>query len=530
MKRHAAISIALFVLGACTTETVTTEYVDKPLYHPPPDASSGFVGYYTVSDKKTTCGNCHVGHQADWKTTAHSRAWSDLQSSGHATASCYNCHAVSQLGNSLGKPGGYGVVADTAYHDVQCENCHGPAYTHVQNPEVIANQPLASIVADTGIANGCSGCHTGVHEPYVDEWIQSAHGSGTALSHAAGNATCTPCHEGQAALTVKFGVTSNFKEKGSTTPLHIVCVVCHDPHGTAGFDGQLRASMSVPTVDNLCVKCHSRSATPPWGAASPTRGAGGPHGAQGLLVIGQAGWIPPNFTYDTGQIISSHGTEANPRLCATCHVARTTVTDAETGAFQFQSVGHLFDAIPCLVNGIPTPGACAQSERDFTSGCVASGCHATASSAMSAYNANISVINVLLDQIWVDNNANAIVDASPTDGGLLAQMVARGSHQDSVDLDFGNTITSVAKGTIYNAALAATDDRAYFLGGKVFGKSWAAHASSGNGVHNPFLLQALLAQSITALHQSTGFPVPPNADLRVRATPPPGVVSRVSVR
>ena len=149
---------------------------------------------------------------------------------------------------------------------------------------------------------------------------------------------------------------------------------------------------------------------------------------------------------------------------------------------------------------------------------------------MSAYNANIATINVLLDQIWKDNNANGIVDASPTDGGLIAQMVARASHQDSVDLDFGNTITSVAKGTLYNAALAATDDRAYFLAGKVHGKSWAAHASSGNGVHNPFLLQALLAQSITALHQSTGFPAPPNADLRVRATPPPSVVSRVSTR
>jgi hypothetical protein len=149
---------------------------------------------------------------------------------------------------------------------------------------------------------------------------------------------------------------------------------------------------------------------------------------------------------------------------------------------------------------------------------------------MSAYNANKATINVLLDQIWVDNNANGIVDPTPTDGGLLAQMVARSSHQDSVDLNFGNTITSVAKGTIFNAALAAGDDRGYFLAGTVYGKSWAAHASAGEGVHNPFLLQALLSASITALHASTGFPVPPNADLRVRATPPPSVTARLSAR
>jgi hypothetical protein len=159
---------------------------------------------------------------------------------------------------------------------------------------------------------------------------------------------------------------------------------------------------------------------------------------------------------------------------------------------------------------------------------VAGGCHTSTSSATSAYNANIAVLDNLLDQVWVDANANGIVDPTPTDGGLLAQMVARASHQDSVDLNFGNTTTSVAKGTIFNAALAATDDRAYFLAGTVFGKSWAAHASSGNGVHNPFLLQALLAASISALHTATGFPAPPHADLTVHAAPPPGVRMRAT--
>jgi len=215
---------------------------------------------------------------------------------------------------------------------------------------------------------------------------------------------------------------------------------------------------------------------------------------------------------------SRHGGEPP----APCHVVRTTVTDQETGAFKFQSVGHLFLPIPCLdANGIPTTSqSCALNQRDFT-GCVTSGCHLTTQAAMSAYQANIATLDNLLDQLWVDSNNNGIVDA--TDGGLLAQMVARGSSADSAALNFGSTVTTVAKGTIWNAALAATDDRPYWTAGTVFGKSWAAHMSSGNGVHNPFLLQALLAASIQVMHTTYSLTLPPNFDPRITATPPPGL-------
>jgi len=102
-------------------------------------------------------------------------------------------------------------------------------------------------------------------------------------------------------------------------------------------------------------------------------------------------------------------------------------------------------------------------------------------------------------------------------------MVARGTAADSAALNFGSTTTTVAKGTLWNAALAATDDRPQFLSGKVFGKGWAAHMSSGNGVHNPFLLEALLTSSIDALKSTYGVAAPPLADLTVHATPPPGL-------
>jgi predicted CXXCH cytochrome family protein len=524
MKRLTwAVCVALMGV-ACTNDKIV--FRTRPPFNPPPDSVNGFLGYFDVPTRTTTCGNCHVEKQASWVATKHAHAWTDLQASGHASASCNGCHTVSQLGNNVGHAAGYLVKPDSAYHDVQCETCHGPGFAHVQNPTQ-QTVPLASIHVDTGLVDGCGGCHTGVHEPFVDQWKQSAHGSGPGFAAAAANASCAPCHEGKTALTVKFGVTGRFVEKDSAKLERIVCVVCHDPHGSPN-SAQLRASISSPSTDNLCVTCHSRSGTPPWGTATATSAARGPHGAQGLLVLGlNIGWIPPNFTYDTNQIVSSHGTLANPRLCATCHVARTTVTDKATGAFTFQSVGHLFSAIPCTDSaGIPTTNEnCTVGQRDF-SGCTTGGCHGTTGAASSAFVAFQSRLDNLLDQIWVDVDSNGVIDS--TDTGILAQMVLRHSGADSAALNFGSTTTTVAKGTLYNAALAATSDRKYFLSGKVFGKSWAAHMASGNGVHNPFLLEALLTSSIAALHTASGLSAPLTTDLRVHAKAPPGV--RVSSR
>jgi predicted CXXCH cytochrome family protein len=525
MRYRAWVVGAAIVAAACTNDEIV--YRTRPPFNPPPDSASGFLGYFTAATKQTTCGNCHVEKQASWVNTKHASAWADLQASGHAAPYCSGCHAVSQNGNSFGSPAGYLVKADSAYHDVQCENCHGPGFTHVQNP-TLATEPLASVNVDTGLVGTCAGCHTGVHEPFVDQWKQSAHGSGPGFAIAAtpaNIATCGTCHEGKAALTTKFGVTGNFKEKGTATPLRITCVVCHDPHGSPNT-AQLRASITTPTLDNLCVSCHSRSGTPPWSVAAGATGTSrGAHGAQGLLVLGlNVGWIPPNFPYDTSQIISSHGSAANPSLCATCHVAQTTITDAATGAFVFQSVGHLFTATPCTDStGLPIASTnCPVGQRDFKA-CSNSACHiggpAIASTAFQVFQARI---DNLLDQIWTDSNGNGVIDSS--DGGLIPKMLARADSADSAALNFSSNVTTVAKGVLFNAALAATDDRQIFLSGKVLGRTFATHMASGNGVHNPFLLEALLTSSISALQTTYGLAPPAHQDLRVHATPPPGVV------
>ncbi len=510
-----AVLLAVLLAGACTKETIV--FRDREPFNPPPDELSGFLGYFTVETQQTTCGNCHVGIQRDWKTSRHAHAWATLQDAAGAQASCYTCHTVNERGNVAVGPAGWNAVQHEAYRDVQCESCHGPGLAHVMEPDLVsAHETVRARVGVTAAPGAsCVACHSDeAPHPFAAEWEQSGHA--VVRASPAGNPNCAFCHEGKAALT-SFGVRPRFVEAGSADHIAITCAVCHDPHGSP-FEGQLRASISTPSRENLCVTCHSRTATP-WTFR-------GPHGAQGLLVIGQStGWIPPGFVYDTTQIASSHGSTANPRLCATCHVASTTVIDPGTGGTVFESTGHLFEAIPCLDDqGIPTSGPCTLEQRDFQS-CATAGCHGTEAVARTAYQFIIEDLNSRLDQIWTDLNDNCVIDA--TDGGLLPQLVANAaSAADSAQLDVSTSLVSVAKGTLWNAMLASTSSRPCFRGGQLLGRNFSAHPSGGNGVHNPFLLRALLIASIQAMMDTYSLMVPPGAALEMTGPVPPGVKIR----
>jgi len=315
--------------------------------------------------------------------------------------------------------------------------------------------------------NGCAECHNGVHHPFVEEWSQSAHA--TPEPHvveqdptAAG--ACTPCHTGQGALAA-WGVNTEYVEKGDPVDhqVGITCPVCHDPHGSAGNEGQLRYPIDVPSMDqNLCAKCHQRRSQPDIQSGS-TRG---PHSPEAPLLFGEVvGWIPPGFTYQPNEILGTHGTEANPRVCATCHVVNYPVNDAE-GNFQLQVVGHRFEAIPCVdSNGAPLPpdSPCDSStpldQRDFTNGCTTSGCHGSAAAARTAYATAKTRIRNLVDE------TNA----------LLAQVP---------DTEFTDTRFTVAEGVKFNVQLAELP---------------------GSPIHNPFLIEQLLLASQAALDSTYGL-------------------------
>ena len=284
---------------------------------------------------------------------------------------------------------GWRTTKDKRYHDVQCESCHGAGLQHVQTPA--RGQMLPSIKADTGkaITNGCSECHSGTHQPFVEQWRTSRHATSYTRAYNGTTATapevpggpraaCQGCHIGQKVLEA-WGVNTNFTEKSqgqtAASAVGVACAVCHDPHGSTNSK-QLRFAVDSRDPDNnLCMKCHLRRAVPDFSSSYGTR----PHSPQGPMLLGTAGWWPPGIEVD-GDLVASHGTERNPKLCASCHVNRYQVTDKATGKFVQRVTGHRFDAIPCVdANGLPTPSqTCTITQRSFKS-CAASGCHTESS-------------------------------------------------------------------------------------------------------------------------------------------------------
>jgi|GEM_PF-319137 len=588
---HAAVLVAGgWAAAACTDTKTVTNTVEVPTFvrfNAPPD--SNYLGYFddtTGSGSKTvTCGNCHAGQQADWVQTAHASAWSDLVGAGvppNVQANCEPCHTVNgSHGNSpafappaswIAAKWGWDSVKSVRYHDVQCESCHGPGHfqptngdntkAHVVNPTIVANRPLASMHIDTAAAtlnSSCGACHTDAgaakHHNYLKEWKSSRHGNIRSGTPTSPTGTCQKCHEGRGAIRINFGVQTNYKEINSATPEANNCVVCHDPHGTARganglpLPGQLRAPLnSADLTVNLCTHCHNRRSEENDTSASP-------HGAQGPVLFGTAGYFPPGTTYDQTAILATHGSAANPRLCAGCHVNVLNGKDPQGNTVTFS--GHSFHPLPCMTSKVDSlvdttfTNDCAYDEpsRSYLA-CTASGCHGSEAVAVSRLTGAVTEFKGYLDVIFVDKNNNGQLDAYPADTGYLAKLKAdtvtktvqpwipvgyvcdhldslrhcgSGYWQlnDSVN-SRGKIVVTAAKGARFNARLAgdrltkygnlADPEAPITAGGRE--DLLGGHPDGSHGVHNPFLYRALLQSSISDLIANYGgaggvLPAPP---------------------
>lgn len=473
MNRASSVSLsaalAVSLLAGCSDQIV---YRDRPAFTDPPAGAGGFLGFSDETSKRTTCGNCHSGKQATWQGTAHARAWDDLVASGAKKTECEACHSVSDRGNATtDATAGYSTSHNARYYDVQCESCHGPGLTHVTNPDVAASKPLASIAVGTSLTNGCGECHSGEHQPFVEQWAASRHAR--VIDSRATNASCQGCHEPRAVLAA-WGVKSNYTELTQSGPpyMGITCVVCHDPHD-ARNPSQLRFRIDVPELEsNLCMKCHYRRAAPEVASSS------GPHSPQGPVLLGEAGWIPPNFQYPPGSLIGSHGSDRNPKLCATCHVNSYQITGTG-GQLTFRATGHRFQPIPCVdAQGIPTGSTtCTDAERSFKA-CVS--CHLSETAARSARAVAKQRLSFLADQV----------------DSLLKRVPA--NQFSTTD----NRITT-AEGSKFNMQLAR---------------------ELGSPIHNPFLVEALLIASIQQIGIDYGLTS--TASLSPRLLPPPSLARR----
>ncbi len=466
---------ATLLLSGCDTDTrIETVFVERPFFEEPPASAQGFLGYDEAAISLTVCGNCHVGQQAAWKQTGHANAWRSLQESSNPREFCENCHTVGPNGNAMTE-GGWASSKDERYHDVQCESCHGPGQQHVENPD--ASQPMAAVglgdlsdLTDLSRVTNCAQCHQGTHHPFVNEWAQSPHAR--VVGFAAARPDCAGCHRGQTAIQ-RFGDNSDYLEKNSTDHLPVTCVVCHDPHD-ATYEHQLRLPVNTTSIEeHLCAQCHNRRTAPDPNSSHGLE----PHAPEADLLLGDAGWFPPGAQIDQGQIVASHGSASNARLCATCHVNGFEVTDPNTGDFVFNATGHLFTAIPCVdEQGIPKPGDCelTVAARSYR-GCAAAQCHGSQAAAAEALTIATNRIQRRADQLLA---ALEMVDPNLGDAG---------GEIDPADPTF-----TVAEGAFFNYNLAS-------FGGKV----------TGSSTHNPFLVEALLLASLQAVQDTYGV-LPPS--------------------
>lgn len=461
-RRAVLLLVAASPLGLAIACTEGVVYPDRDLIDGVPAAAAGFLGYSNPERKQTVCGGCHSGQQRRWEETAHANAFATL-TAGEQQQLCASCHSVTNLGNVVTAENvGYNMVREVRFHDVQCESCHGPGLPHVRNPDNPATVPHASIAAAIGMNGTCAECHSGVHHPFVQEWQETRHAR--TIASAASNPACRSCHEGKAALE-QLGVRASYAERGSAEHIAITCAVCHDPHERA-TEGQLRLSIGVPSEqENLCMRCHQKRGQP-----DPTTFRG-PHAPEGPLLLGDAGWWPPNMPLEPGErIAGTHGSQANPRLCAGCHVNRFAVTDPLTGA-PMQTAGHSFKAIPCLdAEGRPTAVRdCDVMQRTFVT-CTESGCHGSQNAARSALLTARQRLNTL--------------------AATLNAQLARVPASEFSDTDGRYT---TAEGARFNAQLGLF---------------------RGTETHNPFLAEALLIASIQQVQRDYGVAPAPDVSLQ----------------
>lgn len=465
-----SLFLLLPVLGACLDqESVYGD--DRPGSTVPPTEANGMLGYANEVTGQTVCGNCHAQPQAQWSGTKHSHAWESLQASGHAQEFCEGCHTVSQLGNQETEPSGYTSTGAPRYIDVQCESCHGPGAEHVADPEATQPIPSIAVTAEDGSYLNCAQCHNGTHHPFVEQWELSAHS--TVIDFAAARPECAGCHRGQGTL-LEWGVRADYEEKFSEDPLPVVCSVCHSPHDDT-FEGQLRFPVTTTSIAlHLCARCHDRRPVPDPNSSHGLE----PHSPESELIKGAAGWFPPGADFAPGTIVTSHGSDVNQTLCAKCHVEQFEVTDPATGDFEFQAVGHTFQAIPCVdASGIPdgaTDCEISQTARSWK-GCTGGPCHA----------------NTEAPELLLTFKIDTQIAPAAEELIALLEIVDPNLEEEGGEIDASDPTFTVAEGAFFNYNLSR-------------------HGGSyrGSATHNPPLILALLEASIVAVEDEYDVELP----------------------
>ena len=271
-----AAAVALAALLAAPAPAITTVSAHGAALllaeTPPPPAATAATAAATYVGSET-CTTCHDTVQSQLDNTPHGSA-------------------------AFGKLSSYG-----------CETCHGPGSVHVDDPDVVANQPRVDTRTAKEINATCRTCHDGrvqffwqggthekrglscttchsVHHPATDrkqlkmasiaEQCESCHQQVRAEtwknSHhpiREGKVTCTDCHNPHGSTTDKMIKTDSVNDlcyschtekRGpflwEHQPVRESCMNCHTPHGSN------HAKLQRVSVPYLCQQCHANTRHP----------------------------------------------------------------------------------------------------------------------------------------------------------------------------------------------------------------------------------------------------------------------------
>ncbi len=249
---------------------------------------------------------------------------------------CVECHEGYQEGLAQ-TPHGKGGFAKLS--DRGCETCHGPGSLHLEDPEVVENQPRITDWSPAEQAEMCQSCHDGGEQFF---WQGSLHESR--------DLTCTTCHavhsyqsetgqlKAQIVMEQCYSCHKDIRAqawKRSHHPLRegrITCTDCHNPHGA-----QSDKMVNAASINEQCYSCHAEKRGPFLWDHAPVResctNCHTPHGSNHLKL--QKTSVPyicqqchtntrhPGTLYDRTTLAdgTNPGNREFSRACLNCHSA-----------------------------------------------------------------------------------------------------------------------------------------------------------------------------------------------------------------
>jgi predicted CxxxxCH...CXXCH cytochrome family protein len=237
------------------------------------------------------CGTCHSATPTSGSHAAH------LNASG-ANLACDACHgvgagtgihaghvngALDRLSEAASCNSCHGVEgADTApiwgnIASAKCDPCHAGSLTtsYTDRSSAVRTASAKSAYASAGhgkagIAQGCTDCHsTATDAAHMGAGATTRLKAVNGQSYAAATPTafCGACHDGGSGNETNHYATTGASIDGSK------CNICHDPHGVAGYDAMIRATIGGRAVaafsdrtdrasyakagnDGVCQVCH----------------------------------------------------------------------------------------------------------------------------------------------------------------------------------------------------------------------------------------------------------------------------------